>query len=181
MRELSLHLMDIAQNSISAGASLIQIRLSELRAGHSLRITIEDDGRGMSEEQVKQVTDPFYTTRTTRKVGLGVPLFKMAAEMTGGAFSIRSEEGKGTLLTADFDTAHLDMIPLGDMEQTILLLIHSNPDLDFVYARSLDGHEFVLDTRQLREILGDVPLNNPDVTVWMREYLEENIQEVFSS
>lgn len=180
MRELSLHLLDIVQNSISAGAGRIQITLEEQSAAHTLSITVTDDGKGMDGAQLAQVVNPFFTTRTTRKVGLGVPLFKMAAEMTGGSFTITSEPGKGTSLTASFDTSHVDMIPLGETEQTILLLIHSNPDLDFIYTRSLDSRAFTLDTGEIRSVLGDVPLNNPDVTVWLKEYLEENSKAILS-
>ena len=111
--------MDVAQNSITAGASLITIRVEEDRQKGEMVISIEDNGKGMSEEQVRQVIDPFYTTRTTRKVGLGVPLFKMEAEMTGGDFSIQSRVGEGTLVTARFCTDHVDMIPLGDLDNII--------------------------------------------------------------
>lgn len=174
MRELSLNVMDVAQNSITAGASLITIRVAEDRQKGEMVISIEDNGKGMSEEQVRQVIDPFYTTRTTRKVGLGVPLFKMEAEMTGGDFSIQSRVGEGTLVTARFCTDHVDMIPLGDIDNIILLLITCNPDRDFWFVHQVDGRQAELDTRQLREALGgEVPLNEPDVVQWIREYLQE--------
>ena len=115
MRELSLNVMDIAQNSISAGASLITIRVEEDRPADTLSISVEDNGKGMSPETVQKVIDPFYTTRTTRSVGLGVPLFKMEAEMTGGSFQIDSQLGVGTTLTAVFKPSSVDMIPLGDI------------------------------------------------------------------
>lgn len=172
MQELSLNIMDVAQNSIVAGASLITIRA----ASHGDRLTVEirDNGRGMSEEQLAHVTDPFFTTRTTRKVGLGVPLFKMQAELTGGSFSIASTAGQGTDLKAEFVTSHVDMIPLGDLNQTILLLITCNPELDFVFIRETDDACFTLDTREIREVLGgEVPLNDPAVTQWIRQALEE--------
>ncbi len=172
MRELSLNIMDVAQNSVAAGASLIIIRAMERE--NRLTIEIQDNGKGMTQAQVSQVTDPFFTTRTTRKVGLGVPLFKMQAEMTGGSFSIVSHLGEGTTVKAEFVTSHVDMIPLGDMDATILLLITCNPERDFVYIRAKDGREFTLDTRQLRGVLGEeVPLNTPDVAAWIKEFLQE--------
>ncbi len=167
--------MDVAQNSVTAGASLITLRVFE--NGNRLLIEILDNGKGMTSEQVAQVADPFYTTRTTRKVGLGVSLFKMQAEMTGGAFQITSKPGEGTDVTATFHTDHVDMIPIGDMESTVLLLITCNPDTDFVYTRSRDDREFTLDTRELRQVLGeDIPLNMPDVTAWIKAYLQENLE-----
>ena len=179
MRELSLNVMDVAQNSITAGASLIEIRVEEDRQKGELVIFIIDNGKGMSEEQVQRVIDPFYTTRTTRKVGLGVPLFKMEAEMTGGDFSIQSELGKGTQVRARFLTSHVDMIPLGNIDDTIVLLISCNPDRDFLFVHTIDGAKLELDTRQLREILGeDVPLNTPDVVQWIQGYLQEQMEEL---
>lgn len=177
MRELSLNVMDVVQNSISANASLIEITQRE--SGDSLVITIRDNGCGMTPEQVESVTNPFFTTRTTRDVGLGVPLFKMASEQTGGSFSIESEKGKGTLVTAGFCADHIDMTPVGDMNETILLLVTCNPDIDFVYIREREDKGFTLDTRELREVLGgDVPLGSPDVVAWIRDYLAENEAEV---
>ncbi len=184
MRELSLNVMDIAQNSISAGAGLITIEVREDRGEDTLSISIRDNGRGMTPEQVEHVTDPFFTTRTTRSVGLGVPLFKMEAEMTGGSFSIQSKLGEGTVTTAVFKPSSVDMIPLGDINGTVNMLVMMNPDLDFRYTRRYtppDGEprEFSLDTRELRQVLGeDVPLNMPDVTQWVKEYLEENTHEL---
>lgn len=174
MRELSLNVMDVAQNSITAGASLIEIRVEEDRQKGELVISILDNGKGMSKEQVRRVVDPFFTTRTTRKVGLGVPLFKMEAEMTGGDFSVRSELGKGTEVRARFITTHVDMIPLGNINDTMVLLISCNPDRDFLFIHQIDGKKLELDTRQLHQVLGeDVPLNEPDVVQWIRGYLQE--------
>ena len=151
MRELSLNVMDIVQNSVRAGASLITVQVAESKKHDTLTITITDNGCGMSAEQVKSVIDPFFTTRTTRKVGLGVPLFKMEAEMTGGSFQIDSEEGKGTKVTAVFRPSHVDMIPLGDIASVIHLLITCNPELDFLFTHSVEEKEITLDTRTLRE------------------------------
>ena len=181
MRELSLNVMDIVQNSISAGASLITLTIEEDKLEDRLSISVEDNGRGMSPETVQKVIDPFYTTRTTRSVGLGVPLFKMAAELTGGSFHIASPLGGGTTLTAGFKPPSVDMIPLGDINGTVQLLISCNPTLDFLYRRTLRDEkgqrEFVLKTAELRQILGeDVPLDNPDVVLWIKEYLGEQTQ-----
>lgn len=186
MRELSLNVMDIAQNSISAGASLITITVEEDAGLDELSISIGDNGRGMTPEQVEHVTDPFFTTRTTRSVGLGVPLFKMEAEMTGGRFSIESTVGVGTTTTAVFKPSSVDMIPLGDINGTVSMLVMMNPDLDFLYTRGFkpeggERREFALDTRELRTVLGeDVPLNLPDVTQWVNEFLSENTDELLN-
>ena len=186
MRELSLNVMDIAQNSISAGASLITITVEEDAGLDELSISIGDNGRGMTPEQVEHVTDPFFTTRTTRSVGLGVPLFKMEAEMTGGRFSIESTVGVGTTTTAVFKPSSVDMIPLGDINGTVSMLVMMNPDLDFLYTRGFkpeggERREFALDTRELRTVLGeDVPLNLPDVPQWVNEYLSENTDELLN-
>lgn len=183
MRELSLNVMDIAQNSIRAGAMLTTISVEESVPEGKMIITITDNGCGMSEEQVKSVIDPFFTTRTTRKVGLGVPLFKMEAEMTGGKFDISSEVGVGTTLSAEFNTSHVDMIPLGDIGAVMHLLITCNPDIDFEYIRrrvNADGEEKLLklDTRDIREQLGDIPFSQPDVSEWIREYIAEMESEL---
>ncbi len=176
MTELSLNVLDVAQNSVKAGASLTQ--LGAVREGKWLTLTVEDNGCGMTEEQVAHVTDPFFTTRTTRKVGLGVPFFKMAAEMTGGDFSITSQVGVGTKTTARFDTTHIDCIPLGDMCSTVVSLIQCNPDRDFLYRYEIDGRGFTLDTREMREELGDVPLDTPEVVEFIREFITENTNGV---
>lgn len=180
MRELSLNVMDVTQNSISAKASLIEI--SQKQTGESLVISIRDNGCGMTAEQVESVTNPFFTTRTTRSIGLGIPLFKMACEQTGGKFSIESEKGKGTYVSAEFIVSHIDMTPVGDLNEIILLLIIGNPDIDFVYIHEIDGKSFTLDTRELREVLGDdVPLSNSEVGVWIRENLAESEAELINS
>lgn len=184
MQELSLNVMDIAQNSIVAGASLTVIQVKESLPRDELVISVTDNGKGMSPEHVAHVIDPFFTTRTTRSVGLGVPLFKMQAELTGGSFQIESELGKGTSLTAVFKPSSVDMIPLGDINSTIQLLISSNPDRDFVFTRSYedergDSREFSLKTEELREVLGDeVSLSQPDVVMWIKDFLAEQTREL---
>lgn len=173
MRELSLNILDIAQNSISAEASLIRIEIDENTADNELVIGIYDNGRGMTAEQVEAVKDPFFTTRTTRKVGMGIPLFKLAAEQTGGSLSIFSEPGKGTEVRTVFRTDSIDFTPLGDVNSTILTLVTMNTDRDFIYRFRVDEKEFTLATSELKEILGGVPLDEPSVSEWIKEYLNE--------
>lgn len=178
MRELSLNVLDIVQNSISAKATVIEIELFEHIEKDLLEINIFDNGKGMTEEQVKSVIDPFFTTRTTRKVGLGIPLFKMAAEMSGGRLDIKSELGKGTRVYTSYGYSNVDRMPVGDMNGTVSMLIRMNPDIDFVYTHSINEKSYVLDTRELRKQLEDVPLDTPDVIEWIEEYLNENDAEL---
>lgn len=179
MRELSLNVLDIAQNSIAASATMITVAVTE--AEGMLTILIGDNGRGMTDEQLEQIRDPFYTTRTTRRVGMGIPLFRMAAEMAGGSLRIESEVGAGTTVIASFRLDHIDRMPLGDIVGTMETLIQLNPDIDFVYRHTVNGQPFELDTRALREILGDVPLSEPDILAWISENLAEGIQAVGSN
>ena len=179
MRELSLNVMDVAQNSVRANATVVRISVTESDKEDRLTIVIADNGCGMTQEQVQQVIDPFFTTRTTRKVGLGVPLFKLSAEQTGGSFDIQSEKGVGTTTTASYVKSHVDMTPLGDINDTIKILIQCNPDIDFIYTCTTDAGSFTLDTRELREVLGDVALDTPDVLEWIADYLEENTKSIY--
>ena len=179
MRELSLNILDIAQNSISAGAPLITIEVCESTTDNTLLIGIYDNGKGMSEEQVKSVIDPFFTTRTTRKVGMGIPLFKMAAEQTGGRLEIKSELGVGTEVKAYFKTDSVDFTPLGDVASTIQMLITMNTDRDFVYKHIVNEKEFVCDTREIKEILGDVPLDTYEVSQWLKDFITENTEVLY--
>ena len=179
MRELSLNVMDVAQNSVRAEATLVRITVIESDKDDRLTIEIADDGCGMTQEQVQQVIDPFFTTRTTRKVGLGVPLFKLSAEQTGGSFDIQSEKGVGTVTTASYVKSHVDMTPLGDINDTIKILIQCNPQIDFLYTCTTDNGSFSLDTRELREVLGGVSLDTPDVLEWIADYLEENTKSIY--
>ncbi len=174
MKELSLNVLDIAQNSVSAGAKNIVIEINELESKDIVEIIITDDGCGMSEEFLARVTDPFTTTRTTRKVGMGIPLLKMEAEMAGGSFSIESEVGKGTRVYASFGRSNIDMPPLGDLTGTIITLVQGSPDIDFIYRRRTDKGEYEFSAAEVREALGGVPLDTPEVLVWIREYIEEN-------
>ena len=174
MTEISLNVLDIAQNSIKAKATLIEISVLIDTKADRMTIIIKDNGCGMSEEQVEKVIDPFFTTRTTRKVGLGVSFFKMAAEMTGGSFSITSRQGEGTTDIAEFVISSIDRMPLGDICGTIETLIVYNTDIDFLYKYKVDDEEFELSTAEMREMLDGIPLDTPEVKAYIREYLSEN-------
>ena len=178
MTELSLNVLDVAQNSVKAKASLIEILVIADTKSDIMTITISDNGCGMSEEQVKRVEDPFYTTRTTRKVGLGVSFFKLAAECAGGEFSIASKVGEGTKVKASFQISNIDRMPLGDMPATVHTLVTMNEHIDFVYTFTVDEKSFTLDTRQFKEILGEVSFTVPEVSAYIKEYLMENTAEV---
>ena len=173
MKELSLHLLDVAKNSVTAGARHVEIDLTEDSEGW-LTIAIRDDGRGMDPEFLARVTDPFTTTRTTRKVGLGLPLYRLTAEQTGGSLDIQSEVGKGTAVTARFLRRHLDCPPLGDLAGTIALLIQGSPDIELTYRHTTPRGRLELSTGELREILGDgVSLAEPEIFAWIQDYLTE--------
>ena len=178
MKELSLNILDITQNSVTAGADNITISLFEGDDGW-LTLTITDDGCGMSEETLRTVMDPFYTTRTTRKVGMGIPLLKLASEQTGGKLDIKSKDiknypdGHGTVLTATFDTKHIDMTPVGDMISTIEVLLQGHPEIDYLYIHKTPRFNVEMDTRELRAVLGDISLGEPEILQWVRGFLSE--------
>ena len=179
MKEISLNILDITENSVKAGATLTEIYVDE--AGDTLTLTIKDDGCGMTEETVKSVTDPFYTTRTTRKVGLGIPLLKLACEQTGGLLSIISsvdDDTHGTTLTAVFFKNHIDFTPLGDVISSIVTLIQGHPNTDFLFRHSTERGAVELDTREIRAVLDDVPLDTYEVILWIRDNLEEQYKEI---
>lgn len=178
MRDISLHILDIAQNAIRANSTLVRIDMSVDKACDDLVIVINDNGSGMSKEMLERVKDPFTTSRTTRKVGLGIPLFAASCEVTGGHLDIESELGKGTKLMAQLKFSHIDRPPLGDLAETIATLAIMNPLIDFAFIAKNDG-AFEFDTRQIKATLGDVPITAPDVMVFIREYLKEGIQQVF--
>ena len=177
MKELSLNILDIAENSVKAGASLTEIHISE--TDDTVVIKITDNGCGMTEEILKSVTNPFYTTRTTRKVGMGLPLLKLEAEQTGGEVTVESKpqcdypEDHGTVVCARFNKKHIDFTPLGDVISSIITLIQGHPDTDFLFEHDVSGKTVWLDTRELRTVLEDVPLNSYEVINWIREYLAE--------
>ncbi|MBQ8183333.1 MAG: ATP-binding protein [Clostridia bacterium] len=181
MRELSLNILDIAQNSIAAGASLTEILIKEDSVKKELLIGIYDNGKGMTEEQVRNVQDPFFTTRTTRKVGMGIPLFKMAAEQTGGSFSIVSQVGVGTRVEAKFKTDSIDFTPLGDMSSTIATIVCMNEDKDFIYTRDVDGESFKFSSADIKTILDGVPLSEPSVMNWVEGYIGEQTEQLLKN
>ena len=174
MQDLSLHILDLCENSLAAGARLVTVVVEQRPGEDRLTVSVRDDGRGMTAEQLRRVCDPFYTTRTTRPVGLGVPMFRLAAELTGGSFSISSQPGRGTEVRAEFVPSHIDCLPLGDMAATMCTLISGSPGVDFVYTRLYDDRRFELDTRRMRGILGAVPLNTPEVLDWVGGFVREN-------
>ena len=182
MKELSLNILDIAQNSVKAGAGTVRILLDENE--DTLTIRIEDDGCGMKEDFLREVTDPFTTTRTTRNVGMGIPLFKLAAEQTEGSFTITSKhideypDAHGTVTEALFHKNHLDFTPLGDVASTVTVLIQGSPDIRWIYRHHTVGGEVALDTDELKEALGDVPLNHIEVINWITGYLQEQYGEI---
>ena len=172
MKELSLNILDVAKNSVTAGATRIGITVEETK--DRLTITITDNGCGMTPEFVSRVTDPFTTTRTTRKVGLGLPLMKMEAQMSGGDLTIESEVGVGTTVTTWFDPSSIDMPPLGDLVSSIITLIQGSPEIDFVFTHRRFGEEYTLDTGEIRLIMGDISLSEPEVLSWLSDFLNEN-------
>lgn len=177
LQDISLHVLDIAQNSIKAGADLILVNIDIQTDKKRMKLEITDNGCGMSSEQLAQAADPFYTSRTTRKVGLGVPFLKQSAECTGGTFSIASKEGQGTRVMAEYHLDHIDCLPLGDITSTFYSLVIMNADLNFIFHYGVDGCVFQFDTAQIRELLGNVSLANNEVAVFVKTYLKENIME----
>lgn len=175
MKDLSLHILDIAHNSIRAKAKNIGIKISEDLINDRLSISITDDGSGMSPEQLESITDPFFTTRTTRKVGLGIPLIKQRADECNGSFSINSELGKGTELFMEFQHSHLDLPELGDIAGVISGLCCSSPGIRFVFDYNKADIEFHFDTKEVLEVLDGLPINTPEVEMFIKEMIEGNM------
>ena len=175
MNELSLHILDVCQNSIKADAKLIQIIIEEDIENDFYKIFIGDNGNGMSEKTLSEVSDPFFTTRSTRKVGLGVPLFKMAAEMCNGSFSVDSIINKGTIITAFFEHSHIDRAPLGDIAETIMILVLNEKDIDIYYEHILNNNKYIFDTREIRKVLNGIPFTEYSVILWIKENIKNGI------
>ena len=181
MKELSLNILDIVENSTKAKAELICIKITEENS--ILTIKISDDGYGMSDDTILSVSNPFYTTRTTRKVGMGIPLFRLAAEQTGGSLTISSKqinlypEDHGTVVTASFDMGHIDFTPLGDIISTLLTLIQGHPTIDFVFSHIKPNGSVTLDTREIKSVLENVPIDTFEVLLWIKENLSEQYDE----
>ena len=182
MKELSLNILDIVENSTKAKAELVKINIFENES--SLNISITDNGTGMTKDSLLSVTDPFFTTRTTRKVGMGIPLFRLAAEQTGGSLTISSRHisdhptDHGTSVLASFNKQHIDFTPLGDIVSTIVTLIQGHPSIDFCFTHDYFGQAISLDTREIRNVLGEIPLDTYEVLQWVKENLSEQYSEI---
>lgn len=178
LKELSLHVLDIVENSISANANLIKILIDEDLVHNLLTIQIEDNGIGMDKELLRMADNPFTTTRKTRKVGLGLSLFKAAALRTEGNFNIDSVKGKGTIVKATFKHDHIDRAPIGNMGSTIATILSREDNIDLLYIHRICDKVFEFDTRKIKEILGEVSLNTPEIILWIQNYINENIIEL---
>lgn len=181
MLELAAHIFDIAENSVRAGATLVEIIIDEDDEKNLLSIEINDDGKGMSEDEIAKVFDPFYTTKTVRRVGLGVPLLTDAARRTGGDLALTSKPGVGTKVKATFQLDHLDRQPMGNILSTIRNLIAGNSSIDFLYKHRHNDRRFSLDTREIRNEIGDLPINHPEILKYIRGVIEEGLTEIQSN
>lgn len=179
MHELSLHILDIVENSTGAGADTVMLTVEEDSGRDELRVCIADNGRGMDAAMVANVLDPFVTTRTTRKVGLGLPLMEMTTSMCGGHLEVKSEPGVGTEVEATWQCSHLDRPPLGNMLATLKTILVMNPDLHLQYRHRVDAKTFLLDSLEIRNALGDLPLTHPEVLDWLDGYLKENLSILY--
>jgi signal transduction histidine kinase len=175
MRELSLHLLDIAENSVAAGAQNITIRVCEDLAGDRMFLSIQDDGKGMDAETAAKIVDPFVTSRTTRKVGLGLPLLKEAAEFCNGYLRIDSTLGQGTLVEVGFQHSHIDRMPLGDLASTILTLLISSLEIHWVFEYQVNQDRFILDDAPIKQELEGIPLSDPLVIGYLRELINQGV------
>ena len=178
LAEIALNVLDIAKNSEKAGASLIEVYILKDTVKNTITFRIVDNGKGMDENQLAQVTDPFFTSRTTRKVGLGIPFLKQGAEITGGSFVIKSQVGVGTDVEATFNLDSIDCMPLGDINGTMFTLVREADEFDYVYTYRVDDREFVLDTREIKAIVGDAPLRTNEISSFIKQYLDDNTEEV---
>lgn len=179
MRELSLHILDLVQNSLEAGSSKVNLTVTEDLASDKFIITVSDNGRGMSESEIKRVFDPFFTSRHTRRVGLGLPLIDMYTKLCEGWLEVKSRPAMGTTVKAVFRHSHLDRPPLGDMVGTIRTIIVANPSLNFNYCHLVGKRVFRMSTYEIVEALGDVPLSFPDVIIWLGDYLTNNLARLY--
>lgn len=180
MKELSLHILDIVQNSTGAGATEIGIEILEEIPNNLMRITIRDNGRGIKKELLMNITDPFSTSRTTRRVGLGLSLLKTAAEQCQGSMTIESEEGRGTTVSVTFEHDHIDRVPLGDIVSTLIGLMIGNPGVDFYYRHQVNEKVFAINTKHIKEELGaEIPINDIAVISFLTDYLQSNIEHLY--
>ena len=179
MKELSLHILDLCENSINAKASFIKIKIVENLVEDILTIKVVDNGEGMNKEYVKNVDNPFITTRKTRRVGLGISLFKVAAIRCDGNFKISSKKNLGTKVIANFKHSHIDRSPLGDIGDTIITILNSQNDFELVYIHKVNKKKFIFDTRMIKKILNDVDIKDGNILLWIRDYINENIKEIY--
>jgi anti-sigma regulatory factor (Ser/Thr protein kinase) len=178
LEDLSHHILDIAENGVNAGADEISISIDD--SGDMLLLSVRDNGRGMTEETVKAVVNPFYTTRTERRVGLGLPFLKQLSELCGGDFSVSSEPGRGTHVTASFLKTSIDLPPLGDVPSTLMTLFIGNPGISWKYTHSRNGKDFSVDSKELSEALGgENAFLEPALALGVKEYIETNIDELY--
>lgn len=175
MRELSLHLLDIAENSVAAGADRIVITVDENHARDRLYLAVDDDGKGMDAQTLANVTDPFFTSRTTRKVGLGIPLLKAAAEACNGGLTILSKVGVGTKVEVEFQHSHIDRMPLGDLAGTLFSLVIAFPDIHWLFCCRVDGREYLFDSQPIMEALDGVSITEPEVITFLRSTIQDGI------
>ncbi len=178
MRELSLHILDIVQNSLEAGANVVKIEIEEGTNNNLFVIKITDNGQGIEKKLLKNITDPFVTSRSTRNVGLGLSLLKEAATRCNGDVRIESVLGKGTYIEAYFTRNHIDRAPLGDITETLITLIAVNTAVNFKFIYNIADKEFVFDTNKVQKELGDITITHPHVLNWLREFLHQNITKL---
>jgi hypothetical protein len=179
LEDLSLHILDVCENSIKADAAKIEIMIDEDTIGNTLLLEIKDNGKGLDKKTLSKVLDPFYTTRKTRRVGLGLPMLAQAAKEAEGDINIESQKGEGTTITVKFVHNHIDRKPLGNIAETIISLISmEQSDIDIVYTHQRDGSGFQFDTREIKEELQDVPINNPEVINFLRETINDGLKEL---
>lgn len=179
MVDIAMHIMDIAQNSIRAEATNIDISIQEDTVDSTIQLSIKDNGKGMNSESLSRAKDPFYTTRTTRRIGLGIPLLKMTCEQTGGQFEIQSDVNAGTIVEAVFKTDHPDCLPMGDIAGYLVLLLRSNPEISFRFSYKSDNKEFCLDTAELHDL--GIDIQDVNMKDYIKEYLNENLKGALSN
>ncbi len=176
MKTLSYHLLDIVQNSLNAGADLVEINIREDDRKGLFSLIITDNGKGMDHNTLQKAIDPYFSTRKERKIGLGLSLLKQNTERTGGRFSIDSEPGKGTRVTAEFVKTHIDCPAIGDLAGTVHQIIVFNSKKDFVYHHYRDGGGFEINSRQIKEVLDQLPLHHPEISRYIEEMIRENLK-----
>ena len=179
MRDISLHILDIVQNSIKANASVITVHIGEVAQNNHLVLEIEDNGFGMDNDFLIKVEDPFTTSRNTRKIGLGIPLLKESALKCEGKFNIYSKRNIGTKVFATFSINHIDRLPIGDIGDTMITLISANPNMQFILLLDSMNGTFKLDTEEINKKLDGVSINEFAVLQWLKEYIDEGIKNIF--